>query len=376
MLIRALKRYQMTSLFYNHMQTIQTKRLVQTFINMVRIDSESGNEALFADFMMKTGAALGAKTRKDEYGNVYIEVAGTGEPIMLNTHMDTVSPGIGIEPRIKGEYVTSDGNTILGADSKAGIAAMIEVVTVLKESRCSHRPIVITLTCNEESGIPTAQHIVSDVKTCIVPDRGTPIGEIITEAPYAQVYQVTIQGKAVYAPTNYDQGRHAIMAAVDMIRAIPAGNIDEYTTTNIGIIQGGIMTSMVPDTCMFKGNCYSFSKESFDRFINQLNGILSKTDKTYGTHSTLTLLEYFGGYTINRQDNLVRSIERAMKDAGIRPVHKVYKAVTNANLLNDAGIKSVLISTGVEHQHTVDERISIQSLADTARILFNLVTQS
>lgn len=358
------------------MHTVQTKRLIQTFVNMVRIDSESGNEAQFADFMIKTGSVLGANTRKDDFGNVYIEVSGTGEPIMLNTHMDTVSPGVGIEPRIKGDYVTSDGNTILGADSKAGIAAMVETLMILKQSRSTHRPIVITLTCNEESGIPTAQHVVSDVKTCIVPDRGTPVGEIITEAPYAQVYEVTVRGKAAYAPTNYDQGRHAIMAAVDMIQSIPAGNIDEHTTTNVGIIHGGLMTSMVPDVCTFKGNCYGFDKRAFDSFINKLDGILSRSDKKYGTQSTLTMLEYFGGYNISRQDSLVRSIEKAMKDAAIRPVHKVYKAVTNANLLNDAGIKSVLISTGVENQHTVDERISIRSLEDITRILLNLVTQS
>ncbi len=343
---------------------------------MVRINSESSNESEFADFMMKTGNILGTKSWKDAYGNVYLFVDGKGDGIMLNTHMDTVSPGNGINPRVHGEYITSDGSTILGADSKAGIAAMVEVLTILKESGRTHRPVLITLSCNEEVGIPTAQHIVSDIKLCVVPDRGTPVGEIITEAPYAQVYEVAIHGEAVYAPTHYKHGKHAIMAAVEMIKALPLGDIDEYTTTNIGIITGGRMTSMVPEDCVFKGNCYSFSKESFERFLTTLDETVDRVNERYGTTAQVRMLEYFGGYKIDRADPLVKLVDTAMRNVQIDPVYQVYKAVTNANLLNDAGIKSVLISTGVENQHTVNERVSIRSLEQITQILQEIVTMT
>ena len=84
------------------------------------------------------------------------------------------------------------------------------------------------------------------------------------------------------------------------------------------------------------------------------------------------MLEYFGGYKINKTDPLVKMVDRAMKKTGITPAYNVYKAVTNANLLNDAGIKSVLISTGVENQHTVKERIKIESLEKITSILLNI----
>src|SRR5690606_32273918 len=125
--------------------------------------------------------------KKDKYNNIYIFVDGNGRPMMLNTHMDTVSPGKGVKPKIKDNYIVSSGDTILGADSKAGVAAMIEIIRVINENNLKHRPFEINLTCNEESGIPTASYIKSKIKECIVPDRGTPLGEIIIEAPFAQV---------------------------------------------------------------------------------------------------------------------------------------------------------------------------------------------
>lgn len=339
---------------------------------MVRIDSESGYEAPFAEYMQKLAARHNKKSWTDAYNNVYIEIPGAGDPIMFNTHMDTVSPGKHIKPQKKGEYITSDGTTILGADSKAGIAAMIEMMTVMDETSVAYRPIVITLSCNEESGIPTAQHITSDIKTCVVPDRGTPVGEVIIEAPYAQVYEVTVKGKSVYAPTSYAQGKSAIMAAIAMINRLQIGDIDKDTTTNIGIIHGGLMTSMVADTCSFKGNCYSFNNKSFDQFLMSLEHTVACVDGLLGTKSKVEMLEYFGGYKISKTDPLVKMVDRAMKKTGITPVYNVYKAVTNANLLNDAGIKSVLISTGVENQHTVKERIKIESLEKITSILLNI----
>lgn len=353
---------------------INTDRLIQTFISMVSINSESGNEEEFGAYMRSLGASLGFTTKKDKYGNIYLYSKGRGEGIMLSTHLDTVSPGKGIKPKLFGKYITSGGDTILGADSKAGIAAMIETVRLLKEKNITHRPFVITLTRNEESGIPTADKIISDIRLCIVPDRGTPVGEIITEAPYAQVYEVKIKGKAVYAPTNYSEGKHAIMAANFMIISLPWGDIDKYTTTNIGIIKGGLMTSMVPEDCSFKGNCYSFNKNSFDSFLKQLVMVVKKADMKFGTKSKVNMLEYFGGYKINRSDHLVKLVENAMKKSNIVPVYKVYKAVTNANHLNQIGIKSVLISTGVENQHTINERISVESLKKMTKILTNLLT--
>lgn len=342
-------------------------------MDMVSVSSESGNEGEFAEYMLNKGKKLGLDARKDKYGNVYLLFEGNSDSIMFNTHMDTVSPGKNVKPRVSGKYITSDGQTVLGADSKAGIAAMFEAIRLLKENNIDHKSLLITLTCNEESGIPTADKILSDIKLCVVPDRGTPVGEIITESPYAQIFEVTVKGKTAYAPTNHKDGKNAILAANYIFNLLPWGDIDKYATTNIGIINGGTMTSMVPDTCVFKGSCYSFNKKSSDKFLQNLTKATTKADAKFRTKTYLKILEYFGGYKIDKKDPLVKLVDRSMRKSKIIPVYKVYKAVTNANLLNQVGIKSVLVSTGVENQHTVNEKIKISELEKITSILLNIL---
>lgn len=352
---------------------INEKRLVQTFLDMVQIDSESGKEKEFAEYMMGLFRDLGFKPHMDKWWNVYVTIPGKRKPLMWNTHMDTVVPGKGVKPIVRDGSIFSDGTTVLGADSKAGIAGFVEAIRVLKENNLSHRPIEIVLSGSEEVGIPTANYIRSKVTECIEPDRGTPIGEIITQAPFAQVFQVHVKGKPAYATTSYDEGKHAIMAANHIISHVGFGNRDRDTTANVGIIQGGIMTTLVAEDCMFKANCYSFKKTSFDAFFKELNRAIKNADKLFGTTTTIEMLEYFGGFSLKKSDPLVRLADHAVKAAGMVPDYKIYKAVTNANILNNLGIKTVLISTGVENQHTVRERIKVSTLVSLTNILLNTV---
>lgn len=340
---------------------------------MVTIASESGEEKEFALYMQEQFRKLRIKCWIDKYTNLYAEVSGNGKPLLMNTHMDTVPPGKNIRPVINNNYIYSDGTTVLGADSKAGIAAFLELAIHIKEKNIPHRPFVVCLSGKEEVGIPTANYIRSDIQECIEPDRGTPLGEIITEAPFAQVYEIIIKGKTAYATTSYKKGKHTIMAAAELLHTLELGDIDEDTTANIGMIHGGRVTSMVPELCVLKGNCYSFSKSSFDNFFSTLQRTIKKTDKAFGTQTSITMHEYFPGFSLSQNDPLAKLVYGAIKDANLRPKYKVYKAVTNANILNSLGIKTVLISTGVENQHTVKERISINSLTKLTEILKNCV---
>ena len=91
---------------------INRDRLVKTFCDLVRIDSPSGEEETIAVELVQRLEKLGLSVRRDAYGNI---IAGDGrpEPLLLSAHMDTVEPGRGIEPRIEGDRIVSDGTTIL-----------------------------------------------------------------------------------------------------------------------------------------------------------------------------------------------------------------------------------------------------------------------
>src|SRR5579871_1895773 len=117
---------------------INKKRLVKTFIDLVKIASVSGQEEVFAKEMVSRLDALGGKTERDSYGNVVSTFKGEGSPILLNAHLDTVEPGKGIKPVIKQDSIVSDGTTIVGGDAKAGIAIILEAITSMKEDKNSH----------------------------------------------------------------------------------------------------------------------------------------------------------------------------------------------------------------------------------------------
>ena len=111
---------------------INRDRMVKTLCDLVRIDSPSGDEDKIAAELKPRLEALDFDVFTDSYGNL-IATEGAENPFMLSAHMDTVEPGRGIEPRIEGDRVVSDGATVLGGDDKAGIALIFETLESFKE---------------------------------------------------------------------------------------------------------------------------------------------------------------------------------------------------------------------------------------------------
>lgn len=119
------------------------KRLLEEFLELVQIDSETKHEADICKVLKEKFAALGMDVVEDDTapktghgaGNLVCTLPGTKEAdtIYFTSHMDTVVPGKGVKPVIEDGYVKTDGTTILGADDKTGLAAMLEAVKVLKE---------------------------------------------------------------------------------------------------------------------------------------------------------------------------------------------------------------------------------------------------
>ena len=130
-----------------------SQRMIDQFMEMVRIDSESGHEAEFIAYLKPEFEKLGAKTRVDEYGNLiaFLDEQGcTGrDPIMMSCHADTVQPGKGIEPVLVDGVIRSAGDTILGADDKAGIAELLEALRVAEV----RPPVEVAITRQEAVGL-------------------------------------------------------------------------------------------------------------------------------------------------------------------------------------------------------------------------------
>ena len=123
---------------------VNTKRITETFCDLVRVDSIAGQERQMADTIKAKLTALGYEPWEDDAGqtiggnagNVIVKVPGNtnAAPILFMAHMDTVEPGHGKVPVIEGDLIKSDGTTILGGDDLAGVACILEAIHVLSEN--------------------------------------------------------------------------------------------------------------------------------------------------------------------------------------------------------------------------------------------------
>ena len=130
---------------------IDRDRLVKTFCDLVQIDSESGNETAKAEEMTRRLTSLGFEVEADEYGNLIAHEEGDN-PFMLSGHLDTVSPGNGIEPIVEGDRISSDGTTIGGGDDNAGLAIILETLTSMREDGTPSIPVEVVLTRRRGAG--------------------------------------------------------------------------------------------------------------------------------------------------------------------------------------------------------------------------------
>ena len=140
------------------------EHLLNEFLELVQIDSETKDEGKIAEVLKQKFSGLGLEVIEDDArektghgaGNLIFTLPGTKEgvdPIYFTSHMDTVVPGKGVKPSIKDGYVVTDGTTVLGADDKAGLAVMLEVIRVLKEQNIPHGEIQFIITVGEETGL-------------------------------------------------------------------------------------------------------------------------------------------------------------------------------------------------------------------------------
>ena len=128
---------------------VVAERLVDDFLSLVRISSPSRREAEVARWLTGTLSGMGVRVDVDDAGerisgdtgNVFAQFPGTvpdAPPLLLCAHMDTVVPCEKITPVRDGDVIRTDGTSVLGGDDKAGVAAILEAVRIVRERNIPH----------------------------------------------------------------------------------------------------------------------------------------------------------------------------------------------------------------------------------------------
>ncbi len=344
--------------------------VVGCFLKLVRIDSESGKETKMIEFLIKWFKQLGIEYQQDRIGNLIGYVKGKGKPLILCSHMDTVAPGQNIKPIINNGVISSSGSTILGADNKATMAAIMTAIEQTLE-QSNHRALELLFTIKEEVGdnLQTlSAHLLKGRKILLF-DCALPLGAIVLRSPEIINFKLKISGLAAHA-SKPDKGKNAILAMMQLINLFKPGyhNIRE-TTINYGLISGGSGINVVPAEGILTGEIRCYGADLMKSWQKKLHQGLDKVQTMFGVKITNSFSGYCPGYQHNPTLSLIKKIKKINEDLGLQTKFYRYSGVSDANLLNSYGFTAINLGDGVKNPHSCQEQISVADLIKLTRIV-------
>lgn len=240
------------------------------FFDLVQIDSPTGEEKTVAEFVFNFLKDLGYDPEILN-NNVYCKIKGDGESIFLNAHLDTVEPGRNIKPEIKDGNIVSAGDTILGADNKVAVAAILGALSKAREFNTDIRSTEILFTFSEEIGNYGA---IEFDKTKIISkygfifDKEGDLGEIVTCSPYYARFDVEIIGEAAHAARR-ENSKPVIDTFIKLLEFIESLR-SENLLINVGKINGGLARNTVMGSILLNGEIRSYDREVFYECIERI----------------------------------------------------------------------------------------------------------
>lgn len=365
---------------------VNQDRLVKSFIKYVKIGSPSRKEKEFADFIEEELKELGLDVYRDNSskdtgsntGNIIAKLKGIKDssPLLFSCHLDTVTPAIGIKPTIREGVIYSDGTTILGADNKAGIVALIEALRVIVESNIDHGPIELAFSTCEEVGLLGAKNLEYDrieSKRAFVLDSGGTPGEVIIEGPGQDNIIAKIIGKPAHAGVAPEEGISAIKIAAQAINNMKLFRIDEETTANIGIIQGGEATNIITPEVSIKGEARSLNEEKLNLQSKHMEKVIQDAAKENGGKAEVKVAREYHAYNIDKRDEIVELVKKASTNLNLDFQAKGSGGGSDTNIFNQKGIRAVNLAVGERKPHTLEEHIHIEDLEKAARLVLEIV---
>lgn len=366
--------------------SINQDRLVKVFLELVnqntpprceRAASDIGRGLLekigFECFFDGAGEKVGG-----DVGNLIAFKKGSipdAPPIFFSAHFDTVEPTEGLTPIIENDIIRSDGHTVLGADDKCGIVAIIEAMYVLEEQRIPHGDIQLLLTICEEIGLVGAKVMdPADIKARygFVLDSGPPIGSFIYSAPTQDIFEVWIHGTASHAGALPEDGISALLVATKAISRMKLGRIDPETTANVGIIQSGTATNIIPPECYVKCEARSRNKAKMEKQRDSMISAFREEAEAAGATIEVKCFTAYEAYELKMDAPVLKIGIEATERIGWEALLRVTGGGADANIFNEFGVQTTVLGCGMVNIHRHDEYVCISDMVKSAQLVVSI----
>ena len=367
--------------------TVNQDRLVQTFIDLVRQNTPPRQERAASEIGRQILTDLGFECDYDDagekvggnVGNLIAFKKGSlpdAPAIFFSAHFDTVEPTPGLEPVFDGDVIRSQGETILGADDKCGMAPILEAMQILDEQNIPHGDIQLLLTICEEIGLVGAYHLdPARIKAAFgyVLDAGPPVGSLIYSAPTQDIFDVWIHGKPAHAGAQPEDGVSAILVAARAIARMKLGRIDPETTANVGIITGGTATNIIPAECYLKCEARSRSRVKLDTQREHMMACFREEAAAAGVTVEIKNENAYVGYELGMDDPVLTVGMAASERIGLEPLLRVTGGGADANIFNANGFPTTVLGCGMMNIHRHDEYVHISDMVKSTQLVVSIV---
>lgn len=356
-------------------------RLKEIFIDLITINATSGKEAPVAEYISNFLENLNIHSQIDNAselsggncGNLIAEIDGGGI-FFLAAHMDTPRETLHVKPNFLQDRIVSDGNTILGIDNRAGVSAILFAIEkAVKQKKITPCTLLFTV-CEETSLAGSIFYKPSkNIQYGFTFDSHLRPGNFVSSTCGALTFTIKITGKSAHAGVSPDKGINAIKIASECITHFPFGRIDEATTANIGIIEGGNATNVVCDLVVLTGEVRTDYIHIGEKIISDIFTQFLSVAQAHGGNAELEFNWDFIPYQITQDSLPYIHLKKVMNE--LRLEMKGHKSMggSDANSFNSKGIPSINLGIGAQNPHGKDEFILYEDLQMASDIALHLI---
>lgn len=359
--------------------------LKDLFLELAGMEGTSGKEKKVADAIARKLEEADLPWREDDAGqapecttgNILCELNGGGSTVFV-AHMDTAANTADLVPEVTSDRIRSSGETILGADNRAGCAVLLHALLSLTEQERKNLSLTVAFTIREELDSLGARRLdlSSSVRMGMVFDSHLRPGHFIHRSYGSKKFTIRIQGKAAHSGLEPEKGINAIYLLSRGIAPLPLGRIDEETTANIGLIRGGQAVNIVPDTAEAVGEIRAVDLARIDSTLQLFEQTVSNVVNADGSHMEFEHEWNFKPFRIDPDEEVYRRVDEALRRQELISIPAVSSGGSDANELNARGIPTLNLGIGAQNPHSHDEFIMLEDLEMVGRIAGDLLRTS
>lgn len=402
---------------------VPADRLLERFLQYVRIGTAANPEndqypsspgqltlgRLLADQLLEMGVG---DARQDEnglvWGTIPSNVSAPCPTILLNAHLDTSpeAPGDHCQPQILSDYdgqpivlktgeiidlestpeladlightlITTDGTTLLGADDKAGVAAIMQCAqTWLENPQIQHGPIRILFTCDEEIGRGTRHfHVKTSGADLGYTLDGGGAGTVDVETFSADGATVTFRGRNSHPSVAKGKMINSVRAAAEFLFNLPSQTLTPETTSDrLGFIHPYTIHGGVSET-VIQFILRDFDTPKLQHYADLLRETANQVvQKTPGLEVHVEIARQYRNMAdvLRQAPKTIDLAEQAYRDLGIPYRRDSIRGGTDGALMSELGLPTPNLSVGQFNIHSVREFASLNQMQLAAQHVIRL----